>query len=146
MEILAKLKTNKFLQYMMLKELLSDIISVNDVLLVVKSNGATSEMRSDSLNIRQKDQWITIGDNDGPCHMHINPYIIKHAEFVMEEKPERTSFSVRFFDDSNERVLGCFFTRMYDENKNIKLERKKLYDDLLEKYGQKIEIKRQMSS
>ena len=146
MEILARLKTNKFLEDMMLKELLSDIISVDDVLLVVKSNGATSEMRSNSLNIRQKDQWITIGDNVGPCHMHVNPYMIKHAEFVMEEKPERISFSVRFFDDNNERVLGCFFTKMYDENKNIKLERKKLYDDLLEKYGQKIEIKKLMSS
>ena len=109
MEILARLKTNKFLEDIMLKELLSDIISVDDVLLVVKSNGATSEMRSNSLNIRQKDQWITIGDNDGPCHMHNNPYMIKHAEFVMEEKPERISFSVRFFDDNNERVLGCFY-------------------------------------
>ena len=146
MEILARLKANKFLEYVMLKELLTDIISVDDVLLVVKSNGVTGEMRSNSLNIRQKDQWITIGDNDGPCHMHINPYMIKHAEFVMEEKPERVSFSVRFFDDSNERVLGCFFTKMYDENKNLKIERKKLYDGLLEKYGQKIEIKRLMGS
>jgi len=146
MEILARLKTSKFVEDIMLKELLADIISIDDVLLVVKSNGATSEMRSNSLNIRQKDQWITIGDNDGPCHMHVNPYMIKHAEFMMEKKPERISFSVRFFDDSNERVLGCFFTKMYDENKNIRLERKKLYDDLLEKYGQKIEIKRQMSS
>jgi len=146
MEILVRLKTNKFLEDIMLKELLSDIISVEDVLLVVKSNGATSEMRSNSLNIRQKDQWITIGDNDGPCHMHINPYMIKHAEFMMEEKPERISFSVRFFDDNNERVLGCFFTKMYDENKNLRIERKKLYDGLLEKYGQKIEIKRLMGS
>ena len=146
MEILVRLKTNKFLEDIMLKELLSDIISVDDVLLVVKSNGATSEMRSNSLNIRQKDQWITIGDNDGPCHMHINPYMIKHAEFVMEKKPERISFSVRFFDDNNERVLGCFFTKMYDENKNIKIERKKLYDGLLKKYGQKIEIKKLMNS
>ena len=146
MEILARLKTSKFLEDIMLKELLSDIISVEDVLLVVKSNGATSEMRSNSLNIRQKDQWITIGDNDGPCHMHITPYMIKHAEFVMEEKPERVSFSVRFFDDNNERVLGCFFTKMYDENKNLNIERKKLYDDLLKKYGQKIEIKKLMSS
>jgi len=62
----SQLKVSKFLEYIMLKELLSDIISVDDVLLVVKSNGATSEMRSNSLSIRQKDQWITIGDNDGP--------------------------------------------------------------------------------
>ena len=124
----------------MLKEILADIIKVDDVLMVVKSNGATIEMRSNSLSIRQKEKWITIGENDGPCHMHVNNEMIKNAEFVIEQKPERTSFSVRFFDERNERVLGCFFTKMYDENKMIKSERKKLYDDLNAKYGQKIEF------
>ena len=124
----------------MLKEILGDIIKVDDVLMVVKSNGATIEMRSNSLSIRQKEKWITIGENDGPCHMHVNNEMIKNAEFVIEQKPERTSFSVRFFDEKNERVLGCFFTKMYDENKMIKSERKKLYDDLHAKYGQKIEF------
>ena len=124
----------------MLKEILADIIKVDDVLMVVKSNGATIEMRSNSLSIRQKEKWITIGENDGPCHMHVNNEMIKNAEFVIEQKPERTSFSVRFFDEKNERVLGCFFTKMYDENKMIKSERKKLYDDLHTKYGQKIEF------
>ena len=124
----------------MLKEILADIIKVDDVLMVVKSNGATIEMRSNSLSIRQKEKWITIGENDGPCHMHVNNEMIKNAEFVIEQKPERTSFSVRFFDEKNERVLGCFFTKMYDENKMIKSERKNLYDDLHAKYGQKIEF------
>ena len=124
----------------MLKEILADIIKVDDVQMVVKSNGATIEMRSNSLSIRQKEKWITIGENDGPCHMHVNDEMIKNAEFVIEQKPERTSFSVRFFDEKNERVLGCFFTKMYDENKMIKSERKKLYDDLHAKYGQKIEF------
>ena len=124
----------------MLKDLLSDIVKVDDVLMIVKSNGATIEMRSNSLSIRQKEKWITIGENDGPCHMHVNNEMIKNAEFVIEQKPERTSFSVRFFDEKNERVLGCFFTKMYDENKMIKSERKKLYDDLHAKYGQKIEF------
>jgi len=123
----------------MLKDILLDIVSVDDVLMIVKSNGATSEMRSNSLSIRQNNQWITIGDNDGPCHMHINNDMIQKAEFVEEEKLERTSFSVRFFDKNDERVLACFFTKMYDEDKNLKLERKKLYDDLLEKYGRKID-------
>ena len=124
----------------MLKDLLSDIVSVDDVLMVVKSNGVTSEMRSNSLNIRQNNQWITIGDNDGPCHMHVNNDMVKRVEFVEEEKPERISFSVRFFDKNDERVLACFFTKMYDENKNIKLDRKNLYDYLLEKYGQKKDL------
>ena len=124
----------------MLKDLLSDIIKVDDVLMIVKSNGATIEMRSNSLSIRQKEQWITIGENDGPCHMHVNNELIKNAEFVTEQKPERTSFSVRFFDENNERVLGCFFTKMYDESKNIQSDRKTLYDDLLVKHGSKIQF------
>jgi putative heme iron utilization protein len=123
----------------MLKNLLSDIVRVDDVLMIVKSNGATSEMRSNSLSIRQKEQWITIGDNDGPCHMHVNADIIKNAEFVVEEKPERISYSIQFFDEHGERTLGCFFTKMYDEDKIIKSDRKKLYHDLQEKYGWKIQ-------
>ena len=120
---------------MSLKELLSDIISVENVLLIVKSNAATSEIRSNSLNIKQNEKWITIGDNAGPCHMHVNSELVKRAEFIEEEKIERTSFSVRFFDESDERILACFFTKMYDENKKLLSERKKLYDDLKEKYG-----------
>ena len=94
---------------MVLKDLLSDIISVKDVLLIVKSNGATSEIRSNSLSIKQNEKWITIGDNDGPCHMHVNNELIKRAEFVEEEKVERISFSVRFFDENDQRILACFF-------------------------------------
>ncbi len=122
----------------MLKEILADLLKIDDILFVIKGGGAVSEIRSNSLGIRQKDQWITIGENDGPCHMHINSQVIKNAKFITEEKPERTSFSVRFFDDKDERVLGAFFTKMYDENKNLKQDRKKLYDDLFSKYGSKI--------
>jgi len=119
----------------MLKEILTDILKVEDILFIVKSGGVTSEIRSNSLSIRQKDKWITIGENDGPCHMHVNNEIIKSAKFVMEEKPERTSFSVRFFDENNERVLAAFFTKMYDDTKTLNQERKKLFDNLFSKYG-----------
>ena len=110
---------------MMLFELLSDIIVNNDVLLVVKNNGVTSEIMSNSLNIRQKEKWITIGDNGGPAHMHVNSEFIKSAEFIQEIKPERTSFSVQFFDEYGERVLAAFFTKMYDGSKKLITARKK---------------------
>ena len=67
----------------MLFELLSDIIKINDVLLITKNDGATCEIRSNLLTIRQKEKWITIGDNDGPAHMHINSEMIKSAEFIV---------------------------------------------------------------
>jgi putative heme iron utilization protein len=124
----------------MLLELLSDLIKIDDILLIIKNNGATSEIRSDSLSIRQKDKWITIGDNDGPAHIHLNSELIKFAEFIQEQKPEKISFSVRFFDESGERILAAFFTKMYDDSKQLVAERKKLYDQLNQKFTSKIKF------
>jgi len=123
---------------LLLLELLSDLIKINDILLIIKNNGATSEIRSNSLSIRQKDKWITIGDNDGPAHIHLNSELIKFAEFIQERKPEKISFSVKFFDESGERILAAFFTKMYDDSKQLVVERKKLYDQLNQKFTSKI--------
>jgi len=125
---------------LLLLELLSDLVKIDDILIIIKNDGAVSEIRSNSLSIRQKEKWITIGDNDGPAHMHINSELIKSAEFVQEEKPDRTSFSVRFFNKNGERVLAAFFTKMYDESKSIISERKKVYDNLNQKYPSKIQF------
>ena len=124
----------------MLFELLSDIIKIDDVLLITKNIGATCEIRSNFLSIRQKEKWITIGDNDGPAHMHINSEMIKFAEFVKEQRPDRISFSIRFFDINNERLVAAFFTKMYDESKNLVIEREKLYNSLNQKYTSKIKF------
>ena len=124
----------------MLFDLLSDLVKIDDILLIVKNQGAVSEIRSNSLGIRQKEKWITIGENDGPAHMHIDSEIIDKAEFVEEVKPERTSFSVRFFDKNGERVLAAFFTKMYDDSKTLISARKKVYDELNQKYSSKIEF------
>ena len=121
----------------MLYEILSDLVKIENVLFIVKSNGAVSEIRSNMLNIRQKEKWINIGENDGPCHMHVNSELIKKAEFVKEQKPERISFSVRFYDENDERVLAAFITKMYDYKMNIIPERLKSYEELFEKYGSK---------
>ena len=119
----------------LLKEILCDLTCIDDVLFIGKSNGVVSEIRSNSLEIKENEKWITLGDNDGPCHMHVNSELIKRAEFVKEQKPDKISFSVRFFDENNERVLAGFITKMYDENKNLKPERLRLYDNLFAKYG-----------
>jgi len=125
---------------LLLFELLSDIIKVDDVLLITKNIGATCEIRSNYLTIRQKEKWITIGDNDGPAHMHINSEMIVSAEFIQEQRPDKISFSVRLFDEHGERVITAFFTKMYDESKNLVSARKDLYDSLHDKYSSKIKF------
>lgn len=124
----------------MLFELLSDLVKIDEILFIVRTSGAVSEIRNNSLNIKQKEKWITIGDNDGPAHMHIDSELIKSAEFVKEIKPERTSFSVRFFNENGDRVLAAFFTKMYDETKILISERTKIYDQLHQKYSSKIKF------
>ena len=124
----------------MLFELLSDIIKIDDVLIITKNIGATCEIRSNSLSIRQKEKWITIGDNAGPAHMHVNSEMIDSAEFIQEQKPDKISFSVRFFDENDERIVAAFFTKMYDESKNLVHVRKDLYDSLKNKYSSKIKF------
>ena len=121
----------------LLLELLSDIVQIEDVLFIVKSGGATSEVRS-PLSIRQKEKWITMGENDGPAHMHVDSELINSAEFVQEQKPERTSFSVRFYNKDGQRVLAAFFTKMYDDSKTLIPQRKKMYDELNQKFSSKI--------
>lgn len=124
----------------MLFDILSDIVKIDDVLLIVRNKAAVSEIRSNSLSVRKKENWITIGENEGPAHMHIDSELIKSCEFVRDEKPDRTSYSIRFHDENAERVLGAFFIKMYDENKNLKLERLKIYDQLNQKFGSKIKF------
>lgn len=124
----------------MLFELLSDLVKIDEILFIVRNSSAVSEVRNNSLSIKQKEKWITIGDNDGPAHMHIDSELIKSAEFVKEIKPERTSFSVRFFNATGDRVLAAFFTKMYDENKILISERTKIYDQLNQKYSSKIKF------
>ena len=128
----------------MLFDVLSDLVKIDNILLIIKNAGAVSEIRSNSLNIKQKEKWITIGDNDGPAHMHINTELIQNAEFVEEQKPDRTSFSVQFFDQDGGRILGAFFTKMYDQSNSLDATRKQNYDNLRQKYGSEINFKKNL--
>ena len=45
-------------------------------------------------------------------HIHAHKFeMIKSVEFVKEQKPDRISFSVRFFDVENQRLIAAFFTK-----------------------------------
>ena len=138
----------------MLLELLTDLVRTDDVLFVVRSGGdgegggaAISEIRSGgSLDVRQKDKWITIGGNDDPAHMHVNADLVCSAEFVREHRPERRriSFGVRFLGANGERVLAAFFTKMYGSGGSgtIIPEREEAYDRLRGRYPSKILFKK----
>ena len=70
----------------MLEDLLNDILKEENVLVSINVGGAIIEMRvNKDLQYRTRENWITIGDNDGPCHMHINKNEVKEIRFVREK-------------------------------------------------------------
>ena len=73
--------------------------------------------------------------------MHIDASNIKEARFIKEQKTDRVSHSIRFFDKDGEKQFSTVFAKMYDEKMNLIESRKKLYDDLFKKYGSKEIIK-----
>ena len=108
--------------------------------LIVINKAVVNEIKSTSQSIRQKEKWITIGENDGPAHIHINSELIKSYKFIKEEKTNHASYSIRFYDENGKRVLSAFFTKMYNENKTLNLESEEIYNKINHKFGSKLEF------
>jgi len=120
----------------MLEDLLRDILNEENVLMSVNTGGAIIEMRiSKDLPFRVSENWITIGDDQGPCHMHVNKNEIKEVRFVKEDKETRVSYSIRLLNAKGERMLAAFFTKMYDDGGNPVQERINRYEQIFKKYG-----------
>jgi len=120
----------------MLEDLLRDIVKEENVLISLNTGGAIIEMRvSKELPFRVSENWITIGDDHGPCHMHINKNEIKEVKFVKEDKETRVSYSIRLLNAKGERILAAFFTKMYDDSGNPVQERINRYEQIFKKYG-----------
>lgn len=120
----------------MLEDLLRDILNEENVLMSVNTGGAIIEMRiSKDLPFRVSENWITIGDDQRPCHMHVNKNEIKEVRFVKEDKETRVSYSIRLLNAKGERMLAAFFTKMYDDGGNPVQERINRYEQIFKKYG-----------
>lgn len=120
----------------MLVDLLRDIVKEDNIIVSVNTGGAIIEMRvSKDLPFRARENWITIGDDQVQCHMHINRNEINEVKFVKEEKQNRTSYSIRLLNAKGERVLAAFFTKMQDDDGNPIRERVERYEQIFKKYG-----------
>ena len=124
----------------MLLDLVSDLLGVDGMLLAVRSGGATAEVRGTGLGARQRGRWITVGENDGPAHLHIDAEAVRSAEFFAEERPGRTSYGARLLDGGGNRVLAAYFTGMYDGSGALVPGKKAAYDALAARYPSPVEF------
>jgi putative heme iron utilization protein len=121
-------------------QLISDILSQQDILLSVNSgSGGIAEARVEKgLPFRITEKWATIGDDDRPWHIHLNMDEVVQARFVKEPGADgRQSYSIRFFGSKGNLLMRANFTKMYDSSGDLVKEKVAKFDQIYNKYGSK---------
>jgi putative heme iron utilization protein len=120
-------------------QLISDILSQQDILLSVNSGSSIAEARVEkALPFRIREKWATIGDENRPWHIHLNMKEVVQARFVKEPRSDgRQSYSIRFFDLNGNLSMRANFTKMYDSSGNLVKEKAAKFDEIYTKYGSK---------
>ena len=127
-------------RYDLAYQLISDILSQQDILLSVNSgSGSIAETRVEKgLPFRIRDKWTTIGDDNRPWHIHLNMGEVVQARFVKEPRSDgRQSYSIRFFDSKGNLSMRTNFTKMYDNSGNLVKEKIAKFDEMYSKHGSK---------
>ncbi|MGC2561914.1 MAG: ChuX/HutX family heme-like substrate-binding protein [Nitrososphaeraceae archaeon] len=120
-------------------QLISDILSQQDILLSVNSGSSIAEARVEkALPFRIREKWATIGDENRPWHIHLNMKEVVQVRFVKEPRSDgRQSYSIRFFDLNGNLSMRANFTKMYDSSGNLEKEKAAKFDEIYTKYGSK---------
>lgn len=121
------------------ESIIKDALLLDNTMISVKSDGAIAEVKLEKgLPFKIREQWATLGDENGPWHLHINIEESKKARFIIETMANgRNSYSIRFFNSKDALVLRINFMKMYDQNNELLKENLSQYEDLYNKYGRK---------
>jgi putative heme iron utilization protein len=121
------------------ESIINDALLFDNTMISVKSDGAVAEVKLEKgLLFRIREQWTTLGDENGPWHLHINIEETKKAKFIIETMANgRNSYSIRFFNSKDALVLRINFMKMYNQNNELLKENLYNYEDLFTKYGRK---------
>ncbi|MDR4512188.1 MAG: hypothetical protein MRJ93_10860 [Nitrososphaeraceae archaeon] len=89
------------------------------------------------MKFKIRDQWLTIGDEFTPWHIHLNVSQVSEARFVKEfnESHNRQTYSIRFYDDSGNLAMRANFSRLYDVEGNLINNKVIKFESIFEKYG-----------
>ena len=106
-----KHKEETSLELSIIKDLISDLVRTNRMLLVIDSGGAVSEMYADGLIEPQfADEWVTIESKS--WHIHLNASKVDGVQFVEAEDNVHTMpkmYYVRFSGREHDTLLRFYF-------------------------------------
>jgi hypothetical protein len=87
-----------------LEELLSALLSCEEVNFVVRNGWATAEIRG-AAHLRVSDEWLTITMSGRSDHLHVQRGALAQAEFLIVRGKNK---AVRFFSEDGQTVLICY--------------------------------------
>lgn len=121
------------------ESIIKDALLLDNTMISVKSDGAVAEVKLEKgLPFRIREQWATLGDENGSWHVHINVEETKTARFIVESMTNgRNSYSIRFFNSKDALVLRINFMKMYNPNNELLMEKLSKYEEMFTKYGRK---------
>lgn len=127
------------MSHQLIKELVSDILNLDDIMLSVNSGNGICEVRIErGLPVRINGKWMTIGNEDKQWHIHLNLENVTTAKFVKETRQNgMNGYSLRFFDSNGNIAMRANFVKMYDYNGNLLPAKTRRYDELFTKYGKR---------
>ena len=121
------------------ESIINDALLLDNTMISVKSDGAVAEVKLEKgLPFRIREQWATLGDENGSWHLHINIEETKKAKFITETMANgRNSYSIRFFNSKDVLVFRINFMKMYNKNNELLKENLSRFEELFTKYGRK---------
>lgn len=103
------------------ESLVRHILLIDNVMISLRSENAMAEIKiGKNLPFRVREQWVTVGDETGPWHIHVNIQETHEARFVIENTLNgRNSYSIRFFNLTGGLIFRVNFVKMYDDNNGL---------------------------
>ena len=116
-------------------------VGFNEVVLMLYNPVATAEVYMDMDDVRFSDDENTVTFMvDNGTHLHMKLDQVKELRFKYTEKNERgePSYSVWFLDEKQESVLRIYLRKSETDATNQ--PRHQLFMDLLERYGESLQL------
>ena len=125
------------MSYGVIKELVSDILKIENIMFSISSGSGICEVKCEKdLPVRVSDKWLTIGNEVKPWHIHLNLENVTMAKFVIEERQSgMNGYSIRFYDSQGNIIMRANFVNMYDDDHILIPKKYDKYNELFIKYG-----------
>lgn len=129
-------------KYFLITKLLRDALSFDKSVFTISNGPSVCEAKSDkNYPITVNEQWVTIGNEKKPWHIHLDLTTISEAKFIEEPGCVGQSYSLRLFDSDGTCIARIYFSDSNDKDGKILVKREAKYRKMISQYNDTTHIK-----